>query len=451
MLREIESRPLVLLLAALVIGLTAVVHPLNLALLVPALVLFRNIRTWSILAAGLAVGLILAPQPKPLVTQPIYTEGIAKIVSIPHEVAGKEFAQAEVSNLRVQLRCPAFMNVHFRDEWQIKGVVRPLGEIAAQTLVPEGLQGTLTVDNGTRCQTGPAIFAWADQLRRSFSAFTAASIPEDEAAWLDRLCFRTGSLSPQDQAEIDEAGAGYLIAASGLQVYILAGLLMGALTALRVPRTLTIAIAMTCLCAYCLSTGAHLSTVRAVLACGLFAVAYLFRREPDMLSALALAATGFLLVSPQAVYSLGFSLTTVVIAALALFMPRPSRNESGQKPLAKQALTAAAIVIVAGQPLMALYSGRFSLGAIPANLLSGIAAPVAVALSFLGYAASFVSQTLGAGLLNMAAPLTEYLRTVTHWVGTAGLGFDVPAFGGWWLVAYYALWLLAWRPRAALA
>jgi ComEC/Rec2-related protein len=455
MLREIESRPLVLLAAALVVGLTAVDHPSNLIFLFAALVVFKGVRNWSILAAGLVLGLVLTPAPVRMIDEPTYVQGVAKIISIPHEADDFSYADAEIDGSLVRLRCPASLNIHDGDEWNVRGVIRPLSEIAEKTLLPQGVRGTLSINDGTRSDAGPTVFAWSDAMRRGFSGFAAKTLPEDEAAWLDQLCFRTGSLNPQDQKELNEAGAGYLVAASGLQVYVLAALLVGLMTGLRAPRWLALAVVALVLLAYCLSTGAHLSTVRAALACCLFASAYLVRREPDALSALAFAVVGFLLFSPAAVYSLGFTLTVVVIGALALFMRRaPSRDLRLRDQVLTwlwQGATAAMVVIVAGQPIMAWYAGRFSLGAIPANVMSGAVAPVAVGLGFVGYAAGWISQSLGAGILTFSAALADYLKVVTQWVGGASLGFDVPAFSVWWLVAYYGLWLAVWRPRAVMA
>jgi ComEC/Rec2-related protein len=449
MRREIEARPLVLFALALVVGLVAVGHPAVFLFLVVGAGVFRDLRSWSALAAGLVLGLWRAPILPSSVREATYVEGVAHVVSIPQELGDLRYCSVDVSGFRVKMRAPETMDVHFGDGWAVKGVVRPLSEIAAGALGPEGIQGTLAVYGGQRVSSGPVVFAWADGVRERFEAFAGSVLPAEEAGWLDRLCFRSGSLSASDQEELNEAGAGYLVAASGLQVYVLAGLVFLGLTGVRLPRPVSLAVVCLVLAGYCLATGAHLTTVRASFACVVFGSAYLFRREPDTLSVLALASSAFLLVSPAAVYSLGFVLTAVVVVALALFL-RPG-SDLGVLGWVKQAGLAAAIIVLAGQPVVGFYTGRFSAGAIPSNLLMGGVAPVSVGLAFVGFVFSFVSSAVGAGILSFAGSLAEYLRVVVEWVSNWGFSMAVPAFSAWWLVLYYGLWIAAWRPRARMA
>jgi competence protein ComEC len=276
-------------------------------------------------------------------------------------------------------------------------------------------------------------------------------MPSDDAEWIDLLCFRDGHLSDEDHQLLKQSGLSYVFSASGLHVYVLTAIVFGALTLLRLPRSASILICLLILTLYCMASGLHMSTIRASLSCVLFLSAYLVRREPDTLSALALAAIGYLLFDPFDLFTIGFQMTAIIVAGLALFMPRLITDEMTAVGLilksAKAIVVAATIILLAGQPIVAYYFQELSLSTIPANLLTAVVAPVAIGLCFVAYPMSKISLTLGAGFLGIAGPLVDFLRVVVVW-STGWRPIGIPEFSAWWLVLYYGLWLSVWRPRA---
>ena len=56
MSRQVDRRPLLVALIALIIGLTSPAYPLNLLLLVPLLTLARSLRSWALAALFVTVG-----------------------------------------------------------------------------------------------------------------------------------------------------------------------------------------------------------------------------------------------------------------------------------------------------------------------------------------------------------------------------------------------------------
>lgn len=450
--RELEGRPLVPLLLGLVIGLTAILHPSNLLFLLPVLVLASSVRSWVIVAGGLVLGLVLAPAGVRSVAAPTYVQGSAHILSVPRDLPGSVVCDADVDDLRARLLFPIGTNVHLGERWSVSGVVKPASEGSEAWYQEQGLQGAMKVSRAERLAAGPAVFALADAWRSGFERFTHSWCRKDDAEWLDSICFRSGNLSTEERADLQMAGNSYLVAASGLHVYVLAGLVVGILGLVRSPRAVQVVAVCAVLALYCLATGIHITTVRASLACVAFLAAYLVRREPDALSALALSGSVYLLAFPWSVFSLGFQLSMLVATAVALFMPRVKSTE----PTAKARIGAyvvsagwvAAIVLLAGQPLIALYTGKLSLAQIPVNVITGAAAPVAIGLCFLAYSLQPVSHALAEGVLQGALPLVAFIRAAGLVLGGWGPGLDLPGFSPYWLVGYYGLWLATWRPRA---
>jgi competence protein ComEC len=360
-----------------------------------------------------------------------------------------------VVGLKVRLVLPPGSDPHLGDLWDVVGVLRPPSEGSEALFHEQGLQGTLGASRAVRVADGPAVFAVADDWRTGFSRFTHAQLPPDSAEWIDSLCFHFGDLSTDDKQDLQLSGMYFLVAASGLHVFVLTGLVMVLAGALRLPRSVGVLAVVVVLSLYCLASGLHFATARAAVASLVFLSAYLFGREPDSLSAMALAASAYLLLFPGTVYSMGFQLSVVVIAAVALFLPRRRSAAEGFKGrITANALScawAAAIFLLAGQPIVALYTGHFGIAEMPASLLTAFVAPVAIGLCFVAYAIEPVAHVLAAGLLQIALPLTEFLRVTAHSLAGLGLAVELPSFSGYWLVPYYALWLLTWRPRAVPA
>lgn len=416
-----------------------------------ALIYFRGLRSWATMAVGLLLGLWLAPLPVTPIKGTSYFDGVVRIVGVPVADRVEQTAFATTGTLNVRLTCSTIVPMHYGDRWKVSGEVKPLGESASQMVRPGGLQGVLRAFDAVRISEGPWPLVLADTWRADFESLTHRALPPEDADWIDLLCFRDGSISTQDELDLQDSGQSYLFSASGLHVYVLVGILFVTLTTLRVARPVTILTCLATLAVYWMATGMHMSTFRAAISCVLFLSAFLVQKEPDTLSAMGLAGSGFLILFPAGVYLMGFQVSTLIVAAMALYMPRLPAVEPNLRSVAvrglRSALWAVLIIILAGQPVISYYVGRFSLAALPATILTAFVAVIAVALCFCAYPVSKLSLPLAVGFLSIATPLVDFIRVVVHWLAGTGFSFDIPSFSGYWLVLYYGLWLATWRRR----
>lgn len=443
--RELEYRPLVLAAVALCVGLTAFDHFWNLLFLAP-LLWFR--RPWPVAIAFVA-GLVLAPRPVPNLTAPCWIDGVAEVQSVPTPSPEGLKTDVLVGDLRLRAIFPNSVAVSRGDQWRIAGKVRPLTELS-DGLRWKGLRGKVVVSRYDLVSEGPRIFRWADGWRRSYSDFAAKTLNAGQARWLTGFAFRTADFDEGEQESLMVTGTVHLVAASGLHVGAIALVGMALGTLFRLPRSLTFAAVASMVALYAMATGLHLPTVRAAVAFTVGSGAYLLRRYPDGLSALALAVLVYLPFDPVQVYGLGFQLSTVVVGILAL---RPTRHSEPVRSAGiwfrHEAGQLFAISLVAGlatAPILAQREGTIGFLTLPANVLAVPWVMVAVTAALILHPLAFLGSS---HLMPAVGGLVDFARgIVRHASSLPGASITVPPFSPYWLLLIYVPWILFWRPRA---
>jgi competence protein ComEC len=288
-----------------------------------------------------------------------------------------------------------------------------------------------------------------------------------------------------------DSGTIHIFAISGMNVALLAVVLIAVLSVLGVPRTWWVVPLAPLLFFYTAVTGLSASALRACLMAVLYFGAPLLGRRPDGLSTLAAAAVVALAADPFQLQDAGFALSFVVMGGLLLVFPPLSEIFRRRLRVDDAALDAAAAgrqggelapaarrgysLRVAGRryladlaamsvaawlastPLTAWYFGRITPGSLLANL------PIAPAAFFVGVAScvglltGLVSAWVG-GVFNAAAGgLTQGMVWVAQaTVAVPGLVWNVPPPALWQVGLWYAaillftrwLWRVA-RPPAA--
>lgn len=317
------------------------------------------------------------------------------------------------------------------------------------------------------------------------------NVLEPEASALTRAMILGDRSDVDQQARLpfDGAGAGHLLAVSGLHV--------GSFTALiffiaawfgrrwewlmrRVPpRRFAALFAAPAGLAFAYLAGASPSALRA----GVMSLAVLLGvalwRPRATLSALGLAALAIVGASPAAVSDPSFVLSFSAVIAILYAAPRLNQWLAGRAALAvpqdigdtrqqikdqarrlwRLRLSASiATTLAAGLvslPLSAYYFGRVAPWGIIANLvvipLAALALPIAISSVLSGIAVNILAlPSLGALLIRFAASLVLSLRDVcgffSHWPGAL---IDIPAPSLWalGLIILGLVGLFAWSPR----
>lgn len=225
-------------------------------------------------------------------------------------------------------------------------------------------------------------------------------------------------ISPEMKDRYSRSGMIHMLSISGLHVAIIAGAVVLALQAARVPRSLASVLAVLLTAAYVAVIGAPAPAVRSAVMLGSVAASQSLQRPTSPWAGLALGA--FVpLISPATVLELGYQLSVVGIAGLIASASLSRRLLTGRvrgwkHRIVKDLLTSVVATLITA-PIIAWYFGRLSLIGPLANLLAGPVISVLQPLLFLILAVSGV-ETLAMFLAGAAHPLL----LAFDWIATAG-------------------------------
>ncbi len=309
-------------------------------------------------------------------------------------------------------------------------------------------------------------------IRQRLSDALAASLPDPEASLAQGILLGSRSaLGPSLTDALNSTSLSHLIAISGYNVTVVAGLVLGSLGWLLGRRNAALA-ALLAIAAYTVLTGATPSVVRAAIMGGLFLVATLVGRPGSALTAIVLAAALMTAHQPLIVRDVSFQLSFAATVGLVYLSPAirlrlqqalsplvgtSERLQGGIAGMTVENLSVTLAAIAATLPIIAFNFQRISLVAPLANLLVLPAFPLMLLLSGLDAAAGAVWGPLGGIGAWAAWPFLAYLVAVASRLADLPLAsLAVPSFGmGHAVILYAAIGLLVWwmlpdRPGQAL-
>ncbi|MFZ4395271.1 MAG: ComEC/Rec2 family competence protein [Kiritimatiellia bacterium] len=291
----------------------------------------------------------------------------------------------------------------------------------------------------------------------------------------------TRSAIPRELSQVfRDSGTIHIFAISGMNVALLAVVLIAMLSLAGVPRTMWCLPLAPILIFYTVVTGLSASALRACLMAVLYFGAPLLGRKPDGLSTLGAAAVIALAINPFQLLDAGFALSFVVMGGLILlYVPlaelirrgwhvddaaldaRASSALGGELDLAvarrrtlrvklmRYTADLVAMSVAAwlsSAPLTAWYFGRLTMSSLLANLPIAPAAFFTGVASSVGLLAGLVSHRAEAVLNNAAGGLTQLMvwcAQVT--VAMPGGSMQITNPPLWMVGCWYAgLLLLAW-------
>lgn len=296
------------------------------------------------------------------------------------------------------------------------------------TLVPNAAVEIMAHDQGN------PFYAALLGLKRAAQQRIATALPEPQASLLTGILLgiETG-ISPEVRDAFNATGTSHVIAISGFNMTLIAGLVAGMLAVL-IPnrRKLIVIISITVIGIYTIFVGSDPAVLRATLMSTLLIAAPLFNRRTYIPASLAAAALLMSAHDPFVLWDVGFQLSFAAVLGLALFVtpieggfrrilhPLFTTNtvEKGLR-LLSEPLTVTLAAQIITLPLIMLYFGRFSLSSFAVNFLI---LPAQTPLLLLGGLATLIA--LISPLLAQPFYLAAWLFltwTVTVVRGFAGL------------------------------
>lgn len=277
-----------------------------------------------------------------------------------------------------------------------------------------------------------------DQVSRTFRQ----ALPSPQADIFGGLVLgdKAVPVDSQTRQSFIQTGLIHLLAASGMNVGIIAGAVFWLMSLLKVPYRFRLVVAMVAVGFYSLVTGLPPSIQRASVMLELALLLKLLNRQLSPLFLLCLASAFLVALSPDNVGSIGFQFSVLTTFGLIAMVP-PLQDAIGYyttRWLAGLVLVPA-IAQLWIMPLSVAYFNQFPLHSIPLN----IAALVLVApLTVLGFTAALVSLVfppMVSVLAWVAKPLLDGLLSIAQ-VGHSmqWAQWMLPSPAGWQIVLMYA-------------
>ncbi len=266
------------------------------------------------------------------------------------------------------------------------------------------------------------------EARQTAAGVIAHSLPEPAASLLAGILLGLAAgLPPSVQGAFVATGTAHIIAISGFNMAILAGLATVTLRRLRVPPRLSVLIAILLLAAYTLLIGANAAVLRAALMSSLLVIAPLVRRKTYIPASLAFAALVLSAFNPTVLWDLSFQLSLFATLGIALFsdgLAAPlERGLARLVPSGAAGLTGSFIVeplavstaaLIATLPLTILLFGRFSPLSLLVNLLIEPVQPALMVLGALAVVVTLIVPPLGQVLFWLDFVLLQWTLTVVR-------------------------------------
>ena len=241
-----------------------------------------------------------------------------------------------------------------------------------------------------------------------------------------------GERSALDSSITDDfikTGTVHVIAISGLNIALIACILMFVLKPFGMGRKLNLALASLGLVFYCFASGANPPVVRATIMFIIAAAGYIIDRESDILNMLAVAAFLILLRNPNELFEASFQLSFASIYGMVLLTPKIEALFRNRRGYLVKATSVSLAAMVSVGPIVAKYFNIISPVAVIANL-------VIVPALFIITIASFILllfDICGLALLSSFAAgflsfLVEAVFHINHFLASLPLSYiRVPA------------------------
>lgn len=236
------------------------------------------------------------------------------------------------------------------------------------------------------------------------------ALPDPAAALLRGILLGDESgLAPQLSDAFSRVGASHIIAISGFNMAIISGVVMAVLGRMLPERKRFAAfVGIVFIIGYTLLVGANSAVVRAAIMSSLLIIGGALQRKTFVPASLAFVVLVMSLQTPTVLWDISFQLSFFAVLGLALFVdplskgferlllmlfPRPMANTLAsvlQEPL---------VVSIAAQlttlPLILIYFQRFSILAIPVNLLIVPVQPALLVIGGVAVLCAFLFPLLG--------------------------------------------------------
>ena len=350
------------------------------------------------------------------------------------------------------------------EDWHYGDMVMARGKLTTPTetaefsyreyLARQGVYAQMTYPalSLIRSRVGNAVMRWIFALRERAVGLLERFYPSPEAELLSGILLGVDERIPGSlQAAFNATGTAHIIAISGFNIAILAGLFFRLFSRLG-GRWWGLAGTIVTLALYTLLAGASPSVVRAAIMGSLSLLGQQIGRRQAGLNTLAGTAMGMCLFDPNLLWDASFQLSFAATLGLILYA---EPLERGFRSLLARRLsptwvnrlsgpvTAYVLFTLAAQVtsfvIVAYHFHRFSLVSLLANPLVLPPQPLVMVLGGVSVLAGLIIPGAGQVLAYLAYPFVTYTARMVQWLSGWGGSFELGYFGAGWMLLYYGV------------
>jgi len=326
-------------------------------------------------------------------------------------------------------------------------------------LAQRGIYSLLYANWADRLGSAPVnpLLAVLYNLRTQSQAVIYHIYPEPEASLLAGILLGLErGLPPQVNRAFQATGTAHIIAISGFNMSLLAGL-CATVFARTLGRRRGAVAAVAAIALYTLLVGAHAAVARAAIMSGMAVFAGQIGRRQHGLNSLAFTGAVMAAIHPFVLWDVGFQLSAAATLGLVLYgtsWPKTFERLAGRwlPVAAARRLTGVVgeyvLLTLAAQlmtlPVIVYHFRRFSLVALLANPVVLPVQPALMVLGGLSLLAGLVWLPAGQAAAFFAWPLAAFtIRAVEWFASFQGAEWSLAPVSMGWVVLFYAV-LLAW-------
>jgi len=335
-----------------------------------------------------------------LMTRPVYKNGqTVRITSrVLQEPVRYPFSQIiSVAGLKISL--PLFPEITYGDTVVVEGYVYN------KKLKNAKLQKLQTKKSGLYT------------FRKKIIDFYQESLPEPSASLISGMVLGSKASIPEKFWEdLKNTGTAHVVVASGMNVSIVAGFLMGLLV-LFLPRRRAIPFVLGGIGLYCVLSGLDAPIIRAAIMGSVVLLAQEAGRVTSAWRALTLSALIMLIFKPFWLTDLGFILSFVATASILIFEAKVRSKLSFVPGVLKEGLSVSLAAQIGVAPILFVTFGQFNILSPVINALILWTVPLITILGAVGGMAGLVLPLAGRIMMYLLYPFTWYFTKVVEVFG----------------------------------
>ncbi|MFZ5932776.1 MAG: ComEC/Rec2 family competence protein [Patescibacteria group bacterium] len=347
---------------------------------------------WGVLFLGVFLRILL---PKPDFLQGKKVRITTKVLEEP--VVYQSYQKLSLSGLKVYL--PKFPKISYGDKVVVEGVVDAGKLTAAKLIKVEESQGLLR------------------KVREKIIFFYQKSLPEPHSSLIAGITLGSKSALPETfWRQLTTSGLAHVVVASGSNVSLVAGFLVGIFT-LFLARGRVIPLILDGIWLYALLAGFEAPIVRAAIMGSVAFVAQRLGKVSAAWNALLLSALVMLFFRPEWRGDLGFILSFVATACLLIFQTRIAKAFKALPIILREGLSTSLAAQIGVAPILFVTFGRFNILTPLANALVLWTVPIIMAVSGIAGILGLLIPSLARAILYLIYPLTSWFIFVTRIFG----------------------------------